>query len=236
MTSTKAAVVRASARLVLVLGLLSTLACAATRESESQALRDTPEPEIDAGPISSEVHDDGADDGSEHVADAGPIDAGPVVMPHTPIDPDAIDAHDAGPVDAAVVVEDAGAREIPLLALTPCPEEDADLCPETDPLCYWESGPGGGGGGGPEGFYSFSTGWSVCTRFCETDADCPSALGQASCIESGTGHICLFDCSFGRSCPGELACGYGDRCGHHFCNCTGDAGCNDWLCLKEDYR
>jgi len=215
------------------------LGCAATRESESPALHDTPEREIDAGTSSNEFHDDGADDGSEQVADTGPIDAGHVVMPHMQIDPDPIDApRDAGPADAAVVVEDAGERETPPLALTPCPEEDANMCPETDPLCYWESGPGGGGGGGPEGFYSFSTSWSVCTRFCETDADCPSALGQARCVESGSDHdhICLFDCSFGRSCPGDLACSYGDRCANHFCDCTGDAGCNDWLCLREDGR
>lgn len=211
------------------------LGCAATREGESQAVRDTPEREIDAGTRSNEAHDDGADDGSEHVADPGPIDAGHVVVPH--MDPDPAHApRDAGPADAEVVVEDAGEREAPLLALTPCPEEDANVCPETDPLCYWESGPGGGGGGGPDGFYSFFTGWSVCTRFCETDTDCPSALGQARCVESGSDHICLFDCSFGRSCPGDLACSYGDRCANHFCECTGDAGCNDWLCLREDGR
>jgi len=235
MTSTKAAVVRASARLVLMLGLLSGLSCAATRENGSQALRDTPEPEIDAGPISSEVNDDGADDENDQALDTDSIDAGPAVMPHTPIDPDGTDAHrDAGAADAGATAEDAGERETPPLALTPCPEEDANVCPETDPLCYWESGPGGAGGGGPEGFYSFSTGWSVCTRFCDTDADCPSALGQARCVESGSDHICLFDCSFGRSCPGDLACSNGDRCANHFCNCTGEAGCNDWLCLRED--
>jgi hypothetical protein len=229
MVHTKAAVSRASARLVLVLGLLSTLACAATRESDAEAPRDTPEPAIDAGPVSNEVHDD------ELVVDAGPIDAGRVVMPHIPIDADVIDARrDAGREDAEITAEDAGDLEAPPLALTPCPEEDANVCPQTDPLCYWESGPGGGGGGGPEGFYSFSTGWSVCTRFCQSDADCPSALGQARCVESGSDRICLFDCSFGRSCPGDLACSYGDRCANHFCNCTGDAGCSNWLCLGED--
>jgi hypothetical protein len=232
MTSTVTSVARSSARLVLGLGLLSTLACAATRESDPQAQPDQSEPEPDAGRISEEMPpDDGEYDGI-----GGEPDAGPMVMPHAPTERDAsvVDL-DAGALDAAVVIEDSGAAEsdAPPLALAPCPEEDANVCPETDPLCYWESGPGGAGGGGPDGFYSFLTGWSVCTRFCETDADCPSALGTASCVEAGTDHICLFDCSFGRSCPGDLACSYGDRCANHFCECTG-VGCDQPLCQPTD--
>lgn len=158
------------------------------------------------------------------------------------LDPDAT-VVDAAPgeavvVDAAAGEQDAGAADAasggdadPPLALSPCPDENAALCPDSDPLCLFDTGPGGasGGGGLPGG--SFLTTWSVCTRFCETDADCPSEYSQARCVDHGRDRICVLDCSFGRACPAEgLSCSPAEQCAHFVCNCSG-TGCQDSLCV-----
>lgn len=213
-------------RLLLGLGSLCAVACASTREAEPglEQPRGQEQHAPDAAlPLEETSGDARAPDASMPVVqrDASGPEKPPVV------DNDAATAGlDAGRGEPAI---DAGT-----LSLTPCPEEDAAVCPASDPLCFWESGPGGGGGGGPEGYYSFFTGWSMCTRFCESDADCPSDIGAARCLPSvpGGDRICLFECTFGRSCPGELSCSNGDRCGHHFCECTG-AGCEQPLCTLE---
>ena len=110
-------------------------------------------------------------------------------------------------------------------AANPANRDDANLCPAEDPLCFYSTG---AGGIGPDG--SFFQTWSACTRFCETDDDCPSDVGTAQCVMLNNAMICAIDCSFGQSCPGGLSCARDEElCANYFCDCTGDA-CNDPLC------
>jgi hypothetical protein len=114
-----------------------------------------------------------------------------------------------------------------------CRAGDVSMCPAVDPACLVVDGPGGGGGGG-----SFFVTWSYCTRECDEDADCSTDLqggsAKALCVPKGPNDVkvCVLDCSFGKTCPGELECSNDDTCGTRFCDCQGD-GCQDFLCIGD---
>lgn len=106
----------------------------------------------------------------------------------------------------------------------------ARTCPESDPLCVSQDGPGGFD---PNG--SFQVTWSFCTRECETDDDCASGLeggtAPVRCVQYGPNmvNICVLDCGFGQSCPDQLSCSNDAHCGTKNCSCSGNL-CNDPLC------
>lgn len=114
-----------------------------------------------------------------------------------------------------------------------CREGDATMCPSEDPACLTVDGPGGFD---PNG--SFFVTWSYCTRECDVDADCVSAMPGGTavprCVPKGGNmvKVCVLDCSFGKTCPDALECSYDDTCGTRFCNCEG-TGCQDNLCTGE---
>lgn len=219
-------------RLVLVWLLSCAIACTSTQDDDPEQSQGQQQEPPDGGKSNEGPDADEDPDASEPVQapEAGLSDADASVPDEN--DPPVV-GDDSGVSVTDAAVDDPVDPDASVLALTPCPEEDATVCPASDPLCYWESGPSGGGSDGQGETWSVFTGWSVCTRFCEVDADCPSELGTASCVESGSDRICLFECTFGRSCPGEeLSCSNGDRCGLHFCECTG-RGCDDPFCHPE---
>ncbi len=114
-----------------------------------------------------------------------------------------------------------------------CREGDASMCPTEDPACLTVDGPGGFD---PNG--SFFVTWSYCTRECDVDADCVSAMpggtAEARCVPKGGNmvKVCVLDCSFGKTCPDALECSYDDTCGTRYCDCEG-TGCQDNLCTGE---
>lgn len=118
----------------------------------------------------------------------------------------------------------------PPVSFDECRMGDAAMCPAEDPACLTVDGPGGFE---PNG--SFFVSWSYCTRECEADADCVSAMqggtAKALCVPKGPNmvKVCVLDCSFGKTCPDALECSYDDTCGTRFCECEG-TGCQDMLC------
>jgi hypothetical protein len=106
----------------------------------------------------------------------------------------------------------------------------AGSCPESDPLCVTQDGPGGFGS---EGFFQVT--WSFCSRECETNEDCASGLeggtAKARCVQYGPNmaKICVLDCGFDQTCPDSLTCSNDSHCGTKDCECDG-ALCDDPLC------
>ena len=128
--------------------------------------------------------------------------------------------------------ESTGEPGIPV-SFDECREGDASMCPTEDPACLTVDGPGGFD---PNG--SFFVTWSYCTRECDVDADCVSAMAggtaEARCVPKGGNmvKVCVLDCSFGKTCPDALECSYDDTCGTRYCDCEG-TGCQDNLCTGE---
>ena len=104
------------------------------------------------------------------------------------------------------------------------------MCPDSDPLCVSQDGPGGFG---PNTFFQVT--WSFCTRECETDDDCASGIeggtAPVRCVPYGPNQVkvCVLDCGFGQTCPDSLACSNDQNCGTQDCECEGEL-CGDPLC------
>ncbi len=106
------------------------------------------------------------------------------------------------------------------LQYAPCP--DGAGCPSADPLCMFDLS---GNRQGPSDFSSDES--HVCTRRCESDADCLAAAGPlpSRCLSFGRnlracGRACADD---PNGCPDEMRCTF-PACAHNTCQCEGD-GC-----------